>query len=113
MKCPEWCTATHGDLTIEYHTSPASWVKPDPEHGVFTCAGQFESTYEGPEPAHVLATADVEGVASLIIDARSARSLASIVDNLGRGTAADHQAFASALRANAELIDPQPEPEAE
>ncbi len=113
MECPGWCTAAHDDLSVQYHQSPATWTGPDGAR-VFTYAGQMEARFTGTDPAHVRAVADLStGTAGAAFDAPSARALAAIVEHLAASTAADHQAFADALRANAAMIDPQPEPEAE
>ncbi len=107
MECPEWCTSTHDELPVQYHTSPVTWTGPG-EARVFTYAGQLESRFTGTDPAHVRAVADVgPGPQGADFDAPSARALAAIVEHLAASTAADHKAFADALRANAELIDPE------
>ena len=64
-----------------------------------------------PEPAFVRAFVTTGGSsAGLSLRASEARALAAITENLG--ATAGHQAFADGLRANAELIDPSPGPEA-
>jgi hypothetical protein len=113
MKCPDWCTATHDELSVQFHQSPVTWAGPD-EARVFTYAGQMESRFAGADPAYVRAVADLgKKMQSANFDASSALALAAIVDHLAASTAADHQAFADALRANAARIDRQPGPEAE
>ncbi len=111
MKCPEWCTATHDDHAMRLHeTQPMSPGSAD----VFTYVRQWEHSKYGPEPPTVRVFASQSGTTTgMDLNGHDARMIAQLVENLGRGTAADHQAFAEALRANAALIDPQPESEAE
>jgi hypothetical protein len=90
-----------------------TWASPD-EARLFTYAGQLESRFAGADPAYVRAVADHgKQMHAADFDASSARALAAIVEHLAASTAADHQAFADALRANAARIDRQPGPEAE
>ncbi len=111
MKCPEWCTATHDDYVTQLHeTQPIS----PGFTGVFTSVRQWDHSEYGPESPTVRTFASQgRTITGMDLSGHDARVMAQVVENLGRGTAADHQAFADALRANAALIDPQPEPEAE
>ncbi len=111
MKCPEWCTATHDDATIQLHETRT--VSPD-SADVLTYVRQWDDREYGPESPTVRVFASQgETTTGMDLNGHGARVIAQVVENLGRGTAADHQAFADALRANAALIDPQPESEAE
>ena len=113
MKCPEWCTNNHDERSVLFHQSPVTWSGPDGAL-LFTYAAQLESRFTGTDPAHVSAVAHLgTAIAGADLDASSARALATIVEHLAASTAADHQAFADALRANAARIDPPPAPEAE
>ncbi len=111
MKCPEWCTVTHDDHAVQAHeTRP---MRPD-RAAVSTYVCQWEHRGYRPEPPTVRIFASQGGTTTgMDLNGHDARVIAQVVENLGHGTAADHQAFADALRANAALIDPQPEPEAE
>ncbi len=111
MKCPEWCTATHADHATQVHETQL--MRPD-SADVFTYVRQWEHREYGPEPPTVRTFASQgRTTTGMDLSGHDARVIAQLVENLGHGTAADHQAFAEALRANAALIDPQPEPEAE
>ncbi len=111
MKCPEWCTATHDDHAMQLHEMR---LMPPGPADVFTYVRQWEHREYGPEPPTIRIFASRgETTTGMDLNGRDARVIAQVVENLGRGTADDHQAFADALRANAALIDPQPEPEAE
>ena len=108
MQCPDWCTATHDDHVATWvHETLVASVD---SAGVFTYARQWENREYGPETPSVRAFARQGKTSTGVdLDAGGARTVAQIVENLGHGTAADHRAFADALRANAELIDPEAE----
>jgi hypothetical protein len=107
--CPPWCSAEHDEHPVQVHESDLTAAF-SVAGEVFTQARQIE--HRGvPEPAFVRAFISTGGsTAGLSLRASDARALAAITENLG--ATAGHQAFADGLRANAELIDPSPEPEA-
>lgn len=97
MECPKWCTATHDDRVMQIHESQ---VTPAGSALAFTYARQWEHREHGPEAPAIRAFA-VKGdtTKGMELDARGARTVAQIVENLSR--------------ANAELIDPAPDAEPE